>query len=63
MSGGRANAATHMASFPVDIKNAADAWKVSSYQTDGVDAVFFMNAGSNGGFLVQWDSVEADPNP
>src|SRR5437868_14059902 len=38
MSGGRASAATHMASFPTDIKNAADAWKVSSYQTDGVDA-------------------------
>jgi hypothetical protein len=63
MTGGRSGACTHMAQFPADPQNLATAWAPASYQSDGVDAVFFTNAGPDAGFVVQWASIQADPNP
>jgi hypothetical protein len=62
MSGGRVGMATHIVQFPTNPFDGSAPFTTAAYAS-GIDAVFFTNAGPGPGFLVQWSSMQADPNP
>jgi CubicO group peptidase (beta-lactamase class C family) len=62
MSGGRRDAATHIAQFPANPFDSTAAFTTEAYAS-GIDAVFFANEDPSSGYLIQWSSIKADPNP
>jgi CubicO group peptidase (beta-lactamase class C family) len=62
MTGGRLAMQTHIAQFPTNPFDGSAPFTTPAYAS-GIDAVFFSNADPAAGFLVQWSSIQADPNP
>jgi CubicO group peptidase (beta-lactamase class C family) len=62
MTGGRLGMVTHIAQFPTNPFDGSAPFTTAAYAS-GIDAVFFTNSGPGSGYLVQWSSMQADPNP